>query len=183
MLLVASYYFYMSWDAKLIVLILFTTAISYATAILVKRTQSVKMKRLWLVIALVASLGVLFFFKYFNFLSGSVTGLLSAFGLPCGEFTLKLILPVGISFYTFQTLSYVIDVYRGDIEPEYHFGYYALFVSFFPQLVAGPIERPGNLLPQLKAEHKFDKNCFIDGFGIALVAIDGSVRRSPLYAL
>lgn len=154
MLLAASYFFYMSWSAELIVLILFTTAVSYFAAIGIERTESRSKKKLLLTLTLVVCLGVLFFFKYFNFLSDSVTALLRSFSLPINSLTLELLLPVGISFYTFQTLSYVIDVYRGDIKAERHFGYYALFVSFFPQLVAGPIERPGNLLPQLKAEHK-----------------------------
>lgn len=157
MLLVASYYFYMSWKAELIFLILFTTAVSYAAGRIIQRSQRKTVRRVWLILALVTSLGVLFFFKYFNFLSASVTGVLSAFGLPQSEVALNLILPVGISFYTFQTLSYVIDVYRGSIPAERHFGYYALFVSFFPQLVAGPIERPENLLPQLKAEHHYHR--------------------------
>ena len=159
MLLLASYYFYMSWNPALVFLILFTTVVSYGAALLLEKQQdNKKARKLCLVVTLVACLGVLFFFKYFNFLSGSVTALLRAFTLPVDDFFLDLVLPVGISFYTFQTLSYVIDVYRGTIRAERHFGYYALFVSFFPQLVAGPIERPQNLLPQLKAEHRFSKD-------------------------
>ncbi len=168
-LLAASYYFYMYWDSKLIVLILFTTVVSYISANLIGRTDKKSLKNLYLWATLITSLGVLVFFKYYNFLANSATGIISAFGGGEFDLTLDLILPVGISFYTFQTLSYVIDVYRGDIEAEPHFGYYALFVSFFPQLVAGPIERPSNLIPQLKEEHKFDRNEFINGFGIALV--------------
>lgn len=168
MLLIASYYFYMYWDSKLVGLILFTTVVSFASSRLMYKTESKKLKRIYLWATVIASLGVLVFFKYYNFLADSVTGVISAFGGGEFDLTLDLILPVGISFYTFQTLSYVIDVYRGDIEPEPHFGYYALFVSFFPQLVAGPIERPDNLLPQLKCEHKFDKNDFINGFGIMI---------------
>lgn len=147
-LLIASYYFYMTWSAKLFFLILFTTAVSYASGLLIEKKP--KHKTLWMVISVVASLSVLFFFKYYNFFVGTVG---SWFGV---DLTLRLILPVGISFYTFQTLSYSIDVYRGNIKAERNFFYYALFVSFFPQLVAGPIERPDNLLPQLHAEHKFN---------------------------
>lgn len=99
---------------------------------------------------------VLFFFKYFNFVSESFTAFLEIFTIQLNPITLKLFLPVGISFYTFQTLSYVIDVYRGKIPAEKHFGYYAAFVSFFPQLVAGPIERAADLMPQIKEEHTFD---------------------------
>ncbi len=167
-LLAASYYFYMYWDSKLIVLILFTTVVSYLSAILIEKTDKKSLKCFYLWATLVTSLGVLVFFKYYNFLANSVSGVGSWFGADF-DITLDLILPVGISFYTFQTLSYVIDVYRGDLPAEPHFGYYALFVSFFPQLVAGPIERPSNLLPQLKEEHKFNRDEFIRGFGIALV--------------
>ena len=169
MLLVASYYFYMSWNPSLVFLILFTTVVSYGAAlVLEKYRDNKKARKACLVITLVACLGVLFFFKYFNFLSGSVTALLRAFTLPVDDFFLDLVLPVGISFYTFQTLSYVIDVYRGTIQAERHFGYYALFVSFFPQLVAGPIERPQNLLPQLKAEHRFSQENLVEGLKIML---------------
>ena len=159
MLLAASYLFYMSWSAELIVLILFTTLISYLAAIGIEQTKSKTKKKLLLTLTLVSCLGILFFFKYFRFLSDSVTGILRFFSIPANDLSLELLLPVGISFYTFQTLSYVIDVYRGSIKAERHFGYYALFVSFFPQLVAGPIERPGNLIPQLKARHS---PCFAD---------------------
>ena len=138
----------MTWSAKLFFLILFTTGVSYASGILIE--QKPKYKKLWMIISVVASLSVLFFFKYYNFVAGTIDDFFGA------DFTLNLILPVGISFYTFQTLSYSIDVYRGNIKAEPNFFYYALFVSFFPQLVAGPIERPDNLLPQLHAEHKFN---------------------------
>ncbi len=154
-LLAASYYFYMSWNADLVYLILFTTAISFASGILIEKRP--KFKKLWMIISVVASLSVLFFFKYYNFIAGNIGGLFGA------DLTLTLILPVGISFYTFQTLSYSIDVYRGDIKAEYNFFYYALFVSFFPQLVAGPIERPDNLLPQLKVAHTFNQSDFVIG--------------------
>ena len=156
LLLVASYYFYMSWNAKYVFLILFTTVASYSAAILLEREDSKKKQKLILVGTVILCLGVLFFFKYFNFVSESVTAALSLFTIQLSPLTLNLLLPVGISFYTFQTLSYVIDVYKGDVKAEHHFGYYAAFVSFFPQLVAGPIERTSNLLPQIKAAHKFD---------------------------
>lgn len=156
LLLIASYYFYMSWDITLIGLILGTTIISYGAGLLIEKTDKKAVKKLCMIIAVTSSLSVLLFFKYFNFLSLSVSSLLRVFGLPVSDFSLNLLLPVGVSFYTFQTLSYVIDVYRGDISAEKHFGYYALFVSFFPQLVAGPIERPDKLMPQFKKEHKFD---------------------------
>lgn len=149
-LLIASYYFYMSWDAMLVILILGTTAISYLAGLVIDTTGSKAVKKTAAVIAVVGSLAVLFFFKYFNFLSSSIGSLLGCFGMATDWVVFDILLPVGISFYTFQTLSYVIDIYKGRIKAERHFGYYALFVSFFPQLVAGPIERPENLIPQLK---------------------------------
>ena len=149
-LLIASYYFYLSWNAKLFFLILFTTAVSYASGLLIEKKP--KRKLLWMIISIVSSLSILFFFKYYNFVAGTIGNFFGA------DLTLQLVLPVGISFYTFQTLSYSIDVYRGTIKAEHNFFYYALFVSFFPQLVAGPIERPDNLLPQLKEEHKFNSS-------------------------
>ena len=154
MLLVASYYFYMSWQADLIYLILFTTLTSYIAGRVIDKSENERVRKGALVIAICASLFVLVFFKYFNFLAENVENILLHFGKET-NLTLNLILPVGISFYTFQTLSYVIDVYRGTIEAEKHFGYYALYVSFFPQLVAGPIERPENLIPQLKTKNHF----------------------------
>ena len=155
-LLAASYFFYMIWNPPLIFLILFTTAVSYISAILMEKSESKAVRRFWLTAMLVTSLGVLFFFKYFNFLADSAISLWNLFGGQADDLVLNLILPVGISFYTFQTLSYVIDVYKGSIKAEHHFGWYALFVSFFPQLVAGPIERPENLHPQLKEDHKLE---------------------------
>ncbi len=154
-LLVSSYYFYMSWNAKYVFLILFTTAISYVAGLLLEKLTDSKKKKWVLAATVILCLGVLFFFKYFNFVMESVSAFLSLFAIQMSPLTLKLLLPVGISFYTFQTLSYVIDVYKGDSAAEHHFGYYAAFISFFPQLVAGPIERTKNLLPQIKERHVF----------------------------
>ena len=109
------------------------------------------------------------FFKYFNFLVANIIAFLNLFSMNISDFALDIILPVGISFYTFQTLSYVIDVYRGTFPAERHLGYYALFVSFFPQLVAGPIERPNDLIPQLKAHHKLSWDDFVSGLRILVV--------------
>lgn len=156
LMLVASYYFYMSWNAKYVFLILFTTIISYAAARFLDKESSKKKKKWILAGSAILCLGVLFFFKYFNFVSESVANVFSLFAIQLNPVMLNLLLPVGISFYTFQTLSYVIDVYKGEVSAEGHFGKYAAFISFFPQLVAGPIERTSNLLPQIKAEHKFD---------------------------
>lgn len=154
-LLAASYYFYMYWNPRLVFLIAFTTVVSYLAGILLDKAQNRKrLRRLILALTLVSCLSVLLFFKYFTFFYTAVYDAIQALGGngPQGYFT--VLLPIGISFYTFQTASYVIDVYRKSEPCERHFGYYALFVVFFPQLVAGPIERPCNLLPQLKAEKK-----------------------------
>lgn len=165
-LLAASYYAYMSWNPQLVVLILGTTAVSYAAGLLMPRARSKSMKRLILAGTAVICLGTLVFFKYMNFLLDSAVHFLNLFSPRFTAPSLNLVLPVGISFYTFQTLSYVIDVYRGATEPEPHFGYYALFVSYFPQLVAGPIERPGALIPQLRSEHRFSWDNIAIGFQI-----------------
>lgn len=153
MLLVSSYFFYMCYQPELVILIFFTTLISWISAKAIERAERTVIRRLWLSLTLLASLGVLFFYKYFDFLSESVFGIFDK-----DPIVLNLVLPVGISFYTFQTLSYVIDVYRGDVETEKNFFFYALFVSFFPQLVAGPIERPSNLIPQLREPHSWSSS-------------------------
>ena len=163
MLLVASYFFYACYQAELIFLIVATTLVSFLASHLIERTGKKWMKKLSLTVTLVVCFGVLFFYKYFNFLSGNVSGIIEMLGGTPSRPELDLILPVGISFYTFQTLSYVIDVYRGDVKAEKNFFFYALFVSFFPQLVAGPIERPGNLIPQLRESHKFTAENFRKG--------------------
>lgn len=154
-LLVASYYFYMCWNAKYLLLILFTTVVSYTCALLLEKLNDTKKKKGIVFVAAGICLGVLFVFKYFNFFADTINNALKYFGGETQIHALDLLLPVGISFYTFQTLSYVIDVYRNDIKAEHHFGYYAMYISFFPQLVAGPIERAGNLLPQFKSERYF----------------------------
>ena len=163
--LIASYYFYMYWNPKLVFLILFTTLVSYLCGILVEKYKDRSaLKKLVLAATLVASLGVLLFFKYFNFLYEAFFDAAVALGAsePAGYFSIML--PVGISFYTFQTASYVIDVYRGDVSAEKHLGYFTLFVTFFPQLVAGPIERPGDLLPQLRANKSIKKIDYVNAF-------------------
>lgn len=156
LLLLASYYFYMSWNPRYIVLILLTTWVSYAAALLLEKYRNTAARKCILVSSLAVIFGVLLFFKYFNFLSNSIVSVLSAFAIHLHPVTLDLLLPVGISFYTFQTVSYIVDVYRGGVQPEHRFGVYATFISFFPQLVAGPIERTSNLLPQIISKKEFD---------------------------
>lgn len=156
-LLVTSYYFYMCWNVKYTLLLLFTTVSTYATSIILGKVQKLNTKKKKLIgtgsmIAILAiNLSILVIFKYGNFIISNFN-YFSGFSFK----TLDLVLPVGISFYTFQAIGYVIDVYRGELQPERNFGKYALFLSFFPQLVAGPIERSKNLLSQLYQEHKFD---------------------------
>ncbi len=177
MLLISSYFIYMYYQPSLVLLILFTTAVSYFASIYMEKCEKTWQRKLYLALTLTASLGVLFFFKYFDFLVGSITGIFGKESL-----TLDLILPVGISFYTFQTLSYVIDVYRKKIPAERNFFYYALFVSYFPQLVAGPIERPENLLPQLKKTHIFNKSDAIIGAKLTLLGFFKKICVADLLA-
>ena len=163
LLLISSYFFYMSWNPKYVILILLTTVVSYCAALLLDKQDNKTTRKEILIITLFVCLGVLFFFKYFNFALVSVTAFFELFSIHLHPVTLNLLLPVGISFYTFQTLSYVIDVYKGKVKPEKHFGIFATFISFFPQLVAGPIERTNNLLPQITSEKEFNYDLAMQG--------------------
>lgn len=182
LLLAASYFFYMYYQPSLIVLILATTVISWFAAWGIERSRSLALRRLLLALTLIVCVGTLFFYKYFDFLMGNIAGLIRFFGGTVSPIVLSLVLPVGISFYTFQTLSYVIDVYRGNIPHEKNFFYYALFVSFFPQLVAGPIERPENLLPQLKEAHTFTRENAVQGAKHMLVGYFKKICVADLLA-
>ena len=170
-LLLASYFFYGYANVWSLPLILTTTAVSYFCGRLVGNTDINDKKRRKLYTALTAliCLGLLAVFKYADFAGSGVFGVLGIFGVNAAVPVINLMLPVGISFYTFQTMSYVIDVYRGDIKAEDNFIYYALYVSFFPQLVAGPIERSSALLPQLKADYTFKSEDTVAG--LKLMAI------------
>ena len=137
-LLAASYFFYMCWNAKFVVLLWVLTAIDYTAAIWMARVPAGPRRKAWLMVSLAANLGFLGFFKYFNFLAGNVALLM---GRPAGAFAMDIVLPMGISFHTFQSMSYVIDVYRGEQKPIRNVVDYALYIAFFPQLVAGPIVR------------------------------------------
>lgn len=162
-LLAASYYFYMCWNPKYALLMALSTVITYLSglalgAVSAKLSPSPRaafLKKGILFLSFFLNLSILFFFKYFNFASQSITGLLLAAGFAVQQPRFDVVLPVGISFYTFQALSYTMDVYRGEIPPERNLLKYALFVSFFPQLVAGPIERSKNLLHQISEVHRF----------------------------
>ena len=168
LLLISSYYFYMSWKAEYVILIMISTLIDYFLAIQIHKSAIRARKKVFLVLSLCGNLGLLFAFKYFNFFSDSVRELLMSFSIQLQPMTLKVLLPVGISFYTFQTIGYTIDVYRGKIKPEKHLGIFAVYVSFFPQLVAGPIERAKNLLPQFFVKQFFDYKRITDGLKVML---------------
>ena len=163
-LLAASYYFYMCWNVKYALLIALSTLITYASGLLIHWRR----KRLWVLLSFASNLAILFFFKYFGFFLDNLTAALALVGVAFKRPAFDVILPVGISFYTFQALSYTMDVYRGEVEPERNPFRYALFVSFFPQLVAGPIERSKNLLGQLYERHDFDPDRARDGMLLML---------------
>lgn len=163
-LLIASYYFYMSWNVKYGSLILLSTVITYACGMLIDKCGDNIWRKLSFVFCLVSNFGILFFFKYFEWILENVNQLFGGgYNLP---FT--ILLPVGISFYTFQAVGYTFDVYRGKLKAETNFIDYALFVSFFPQLVAGPIERSTNLLSQFKKPIRFDAGNVTKGLQIML---------------
>lgn len=164
-LLAASYYFYMCWKPEYALLLLTSTTLTYGAARLMERGSH---KRLCLTACIVLNLSILFFFKYYQFAADNITVLMAFFGVRLSIPQMNVLLPVGISFYIFQALGYSIDVYRGDIKPEKNFFIYALFVSFFPQLVAGPIERSYNLLRQFKTKHYFDGEKAMSGVNLML---------------
>lgn len=163
LLLVSSYFFYACWDYRFLFLLIFSTLLDYSTGIKMFNTNSKKNKRFWLWLSIIINLGFLGVFKYYNFFITSFAQGLSLVGLKINYTTLKVILPVGISFYTFHGLSYVIDIYNNKIKPEKNFIDYSVFVSFFPLLVAGPIERATHLLPQIQQKRTFDYAKAVDG--------------------
>lgn len=156
LLLVASYYFYASWRLEYLTLIIISTLVDYFAGIQISKAETKRSKKLLLSLSLIVNLGLLGVFKYYYFATDSIVQLANYFNIFVALPDLKVLLPVGISFYTFQTLSYTIDVYRGKTKPERHLGIFAVYVAFFPQLVAGPIERPSNLIPQLKQVDRFN---------------------------
>lgn len=173
-LLAASYYFYMCWNARYALLLLFSTAITYLSGLAMAKIQARQrpsaplLKKLCVAASFLLNLAVLVFFKYYGFLAANLTAALRVFDLQPRIPVFDVLLPVGISFFTFQALSYTMDVYRGDIPAEKNFFRYALFVSFFPQLVAGPIERSKNLLDQLAVPHPFRFENLREGFALMM---------------
>jgi alginate O-acetyltransferase complex protein AlgI len=159
----ASYVFYGWWDWRFLSLILFSTIVDYAVGVQLSKKTKTKNRKLLLWTSILVNLGFLGFFKYYNFFLDNFISAFTLFGNEIQANSLNIILPVGISFYTFQTLSYSIDVYKGKLKPTKNFIAFAAFVSFFPQLVAGPIERASNLLPQFYKKRKFDYHQAVDG--------------------
>lgn len=168
MLLAASYYFYMCWKAEYIVLIIVSTLIDYLAGLYMGRTEDPRKRKLLLWMSMSSNLGLLFFFKYLNFFNDNVRELLNQFNIFYGFEGFQLLLPVGISFYTFQSMSYTIDVYKREKTAESHFGMFALYIAYFPQLVAGPIERSTHLFPQFFVEHVFKGDRAISGLRLVL---------------
>ena len=167
-LLCASYIFYMAWEPAYAVLIFASTVVDYVVGLKLGKSESLRTRKFLLLLSLTVNLGLLFAFKYFDFFRTVIADLTSFAGYAVQFPELNVLLPVGISFYTFQTLSYTIDVYRGDKDPERHFGVFALYVSFFPQLVAGPIERSYRLLPQLNTAYRFQYPDAVEGLQLIL---------------
>jgi len=163
LLLVASYYFYACWDWRFMFLLMFSTFLDYYTGLKIEESKNQNLRKLWLWLSVGINLGFLGFFKYYNFFAENFAEMLQNFGLQVNPWTLKVILPVGISFYTFHGLSYVLDIYFKRIKAERNFVEYAVFVSFFPLLVAGPIERATHLLPQIKVKREFSYEKAVDG--------------------
>ncbi|OQB64276.1 MAG: Peptidoglycan O-acetyltransferase [Bacteroidetes bacterium ADurb.Bin141] len=163
LLLAASYFFYSCWDWRFLFLLMFSTLLDFYTGIKMCDAPDSKNRKFWLWLSVIINLGFLGVFKYYNFFADSFATALAQLGFKINPYTIQVILPVGISFYTFHGLSYVLDIYHQRIKAERNFVEYAVFVSFFPLLVAGPIERATHLLPQIKKPRQFDYAKSIDG--------------------
>ena len=169
MLLVASYVFYGAWNWRFLFLVMVSTMLDYACGLRIHASNDQNRKRLFLVVSVAGNLTILGFFKYYNFFSSSLLALLSHFGLSCKPHLFDIILPLGISFYTFQTMSYTIDIYRGRMAATKRLDDFLLFVAFFPQLVAGPIERAKDLLPQIQAPRRMTLDNALRGTQLMLL--------------
>lgn len=167
LLLAASYYFYGYHHPGYVLLLLSSTLVDYVVGIKINNDQGVR-RRYWLLLSICVNLGLLFFFKYFNFFGAQIEIVARWFGMEVGMPRHSLILPIGLSFYTFQTIGYIVDVYRGYLTPERHLGKFALYVCFFPQLLAGPIEKAKNLIPQFHFKYRFDYEIFVSGARLIL---------------
>jgi alginate O-acetyltransferase complex protein AlgI len=163
LLLLASYYFYATWDWRFLFLLIFSTFLDFYTGLQMASAKSNRTRNGYFWLSISVNLGLLGVFKYYNFFANSFADLITAIGFQINPWTLQVILPIGISFYTFHGLSYIIDIYKNKIQPEKNYIDYAVFVSFFPLLVAGPIERATHLLPQIKKNRVFDFKQAVDG--------------------
>ncbi len=163
LLLISSYFFYACWDWRFMFLLMFSTLLDYFTGLEMQHAKNLQVKNFWFWLSIIVNLGFLGIFKYYNFFTESFASAMSSIGWQINPLMIKVILPVGISFYTFHGLSYVIDIYKDRIKAEQSFVDYAVFVSFFPLLVAGPIERATHLLPQIKKQRIFDYKKSVDG--------------------
>ncbi len=170
LLFCSSYLFYGYWNANYLILLVFSSIVDYYAGWKIATTDpaNTSRRRMYLVLSIAINLGTLGIFKYFNFFNDNIAAMFGLFGIPYAISGLDVLLPVGISFYTFQSMAYTIDVYRGDAKAEKHLGRFLTFISFFPQLVAGPIERAKDLLPQFSIEHKFDTARAIEGLQLIL---------------
>lgn len=167
LLLVSSCYFYMAFVPIYILILAFTIVIDYFAGLYIEKTKGGR-RKMFLICSLLANIGVLAFFKYYNFLDYNLSFMLHKFGASNPIPYLSILLPIGLSFHTFQAMSYTIEVYRGHQKAERHFGIYSLYVMFYPQLVAGPIERPQNLLHQFREKHEFEYNRVVEGLKLIL---------------
>ncbi len=171
LLLLASYFFYGWWDWRFLGLILLSTVVDFFCAKSIAASGNPVRRKTLLAISIALNLGFLAFFKYFNFFIDSLSSTLSAVGLPVNITLLRILLPPGISFYTFQALAYIVDVYFGRLEPAESLPDYGLFINFFPHLIAGPIQRPSHLLPQVQSPRHFDSKQFVDGVMLILTGL------------
>ncbi|MEQ8534339.1 MAG: MBOAT family protein, partial [Imperialibacter sp.] len=171
LILVASYIFYGWWDYRFLLLIMASTVVDFIAARKIHISTSNNSRLGWVWVSITFNLVVLGFFKYYNFFLDSLNSLLVSVGTSVDFLRLDIVLPVGISFYTFQTMSYTLDVYKKDLEPTNDLVSFAAFVSFFPQLVAGPIERAKNLLPQLVRQRAFDYGLAVSGMRLILFGL------------
>jgi alginate O-acetyltransferase complex protein AlgI len=167
MLLMASCIFYMAYKPSYILILIFTIIIDYIAGISIEPSQGIR-RKFFLVLSLFANISILAYFKYFNFLIDNMVDFSRLINHPIGFRQVSILLPIGLSFHTFQAMSYTIEIYRGNQKAERHFGIFALYVLFYPQLVAGPIERPQNLLHQFKEKHFFNYSQVSDGLKLML---------------
>ena len=167
LLLVASWIFYGAWSWKFLLLLIASTVLDYACGLLIEQAPNARRKRAWLILSVAGNLTFLATFKYLGFFVTEFAGLLERLGFNANVPVLEIVLPVGISFYTFQTIGYVVDVYRGKLPAARSILDYALYVAFFPQLVAGPIERAGHMLPQFRRPRVWSTPAFESGLQLA----------------